>query len=447
MQVSPTYPPRKTDGWERLLDAVLVLLAIALPLATRLVPLLIALVVVAAVGVRLRHGAGEWRRMTWKGPLSWMACFYLLHVAGMAWSSNISFGLFDLEVKAGFLVFPLLLLIVPSTVQPDVPRIAGAFVRANVGAVVLCLIAALWRFASEWYLRHHGTLPEDPAWTNHFFESRFSFLLHPSYMAMYLSAALSFVLLGKAAPPKGAIRSWLVPSLLVLGVILCNSKMGWITLVAVFSLAGIGVWQDSQRRVRLLLVALGGAALFAILFLAFPTVSGKFFQALDATGTIDPSSDQSSALRRMAWDSALELFRKDPIKGVGTGDIKDELVSLYERRGYVHAAEKRMNAHSQFLQTMAALGLPGLFGLLGVVLVPMVRSVARHQRSCLVFWLIILLNWSVESMAEVQAGAVFVCLFAWLFELQATAVDSAAYSGTEPIPSPTHDPLQSPPHR
>jgi O-antigen ligase len=447
MQGSPTYPARKKEGWERLLDAVLVLLAIALPLATRLVPLLIALVVVAAVGVRLRHGAGEWRRMTWKGPLSWMACFYLLHVAGMAWSSNISFGLFDLEVKAGFLVFPLLLWILPSTVQPDVPRIAGAFVRANVGAVVLCLIAALWRFASEWYLRHHGTLPEDPAWTNHFFESRFSFLLHPSYMAMYLCAALSFVLLRKGAPPEGAIRSWLVPSLLVLGVILCNSKMGWITLVAVFFVAGIGVWQDSQRRVRILLVALGGVVLFVILFMAFPTVSGKFFQALDATGTIDPSSDQSSALRRMAWDSALELFRQDPIRGVGTGDIKDELVALYERRGFIHAAAKRMNAHSQFLQTMAALGLPGLAGLLGMVLVPLVLAMVRHQRICMAFWLIILLSWSVESMAEVQAGVAFVCLVAWLLEIHAMPGNGASFSGEQPIPSPTHDPLQSPPHR
>jgi O-antigen ligase len=399
------------------------------------------------VGVRLRHGAGEWRRMTWKGPLSWMACFYLLHVAGMAWSSNISFGLFDLEVKAGFLVFPLLLWILPSTVQPDVPRIAGAFVRANVGAVVLCLIAALWRFASEWYLRHHGTLPEDPAWTNHFFESRFSFLLHPSYMAMYLCAALSFVLLRKGAPPEGAIRSWLVPSLLVLGVILCNSKMGWITLVAVFFVAGIGVWQDSQRRVRILLVALGGVVLFVILFMAFPTVSGKFFQALDATGTIDPSSDQSSALRRMAWDSALELFRQDPIRGVGTGDIKDELVALYERRGFIHAAAKRMNAHSQFLQTMAALGLPGLAGLLGMVLVPLVLAMVRHQRICMAFWLIILLSWSVESMAEVQAGVAFVCLVAWLLEIHAMPGNGASFSGEQPIPSPTHDPLQSPPHR
>jgi O-antigen ligase len=223
--------------------------------------------------------------------------------------------------------------------------------------------------------------------------------------------------------------------------------MGWITLVAVFFVAGIGVWQDSQRRVRILLVALGGVVLFVILFMAFPTVSGKFFQALDATGTIDPSSDQSSALRRMAWDSALELFRQDPIRGVGTGDIKDELVALYERRGFIHAAAKRMNAHSQFLQTMAALGLPGLAGLLGMVLVPLVLAMVRHQRICMAFWLIILLSWSVESMAEVQAGVAFVCLVAWLLEIHAMPGNGASFSGEQPIPSPTHDPLQSPPHR
>jgi hypothetical protein len=34
----------------------------------------------------------------------------------------------------------------------------------------------------------------------------------------------------------------------------------------------------------------------------------------------------------------------------------------------------------------------------------------------MVFWLIILLNWSVESMAEVQAGVLFTAFFAWILE-------------------------------
>jgi O-antigen ligase len=435
MQGASTYPSRTTAGWERGLGIVLVLLAFSLPVAVMLVPALIAALLVAVVGMRLRHGAGAWRRITWKGPLLWMALFYLFHVLGMAWSTNTAFGLFDLEVKMAFLLFPVLLWVLPSSIRPDAPLVGRAFVWASVGSVLLSLVAAGWRFASEWHLRGQGLLPDDPAWTNHFFESRFSFLLHPSYMAMYLCTALALVMLRQAGPPEGAIRSWVVPALLVIGIILCNSKMGWLTLVAVFALTGIGAWHDTRRRARLLLVALGWAVLFAMLFMAFPTVSGKFFQALNATGAIDPSSDQSSALRRMAWDSAIELFRQDPLKGVGTGDIKDELVALYEERGYVHAAAKRMNAHSQFLQTMAALGLAGLALLSGMLLLPLVRAFRCQDRMSQAFWLIILLNWSVESMAEVQAGAVFVCFFAWLLEIQATSTNGAALTGTEPIPS------------
>lgn len=435
MQEGSTYPGRTTAGWDRSLGIVLVLLAVSSTVAVKLVPVLIAALLVAVVGIRLRHGAGAWRRVTWKGPLLWMTLFYLLHVLGMAWSSNTAFGLFDLEVKMAFLLFPVLLWVLPSSIRPDVPLVGRSFVRANVGSVVLCLVAAVWRFASEWHLRGQGLMPDDPAWTNHFFESRFSFLLHPSYMAMYLCMALALVLLGPAGPAQGAIRSWVVPALLVIGIILCNSKMGWLTLTVVFILAGMDIWQDPHRRVRLLLVALGGAVLFAVLFMAFPTVSGKFFQALNATGAIDPTSDQSSALRRMAWDSAIELFRQDPLKGVGTGDIKDDLVALYEERGYVHAAAKRMNAHSQFLQTMAALGLAGLALLSGMLLLPLVRAFRCRDRMSQAFWLIILLNWSVESMAEVQAGAVFVCFFAWLLEIQATSTNGAALTGTEPIPS------------
>jgi len=435
MEVRGPLGQASRSRWVQYLVSASMLLAIALPLAPSLVPLCIALVALATIGVRVQHGGGQWQRPSFTGALPWMALYYLLHVVGMGWSTNTTFGWFDLEVKAALLLFPVLFWVLPSNMEVDVPRIWRWFVWANVVAVILCLGASIGRFIHELQLRGQGLLPEDPAWTNHFFESRFSFLLHPSYMAMYLCMALALVILRQAGPAEGAIRSWVVPALLVIGIILCNSKMGWLTLVAVFALSGVGAWHDTRRRTRLLLVALGGALLFAMLFMAFPTVSGKFFQALNATGAIDPTSDQSSALRRMAWDSAIELFRQDPLKGVGTGDIKDELVALYEERGYVHAAAKRMNAHSQFLQTMAALGLPGLFVLLAMVLVPLVLAVQNRQRMSQAFWLIILLSWSVESMAEVQAGAVFVCFFAWLLEIQATTTNGAAFTGTEPIPS------------
>ncbi len=416
MEMCHVHGAQKDDrmGWARLLDTALILLAVALPFAMPIIPLFILLLAVAVIGLRVRQGGGAWRAPSLSSPMTWMALFYMLHVVGMAWTRNTGFGLFDLEVKASFMLFPVLWWVLPDGIRIHVTRVWSAFVWANAGAVLVCLAAACWRFGQEWVLREQGLLPAGAPWTNHFFESRFALFLHPSYMAMYVCFALALVQLG-AAGIGGRMR-WVLSALLVAGVILCNSKMGWLTLGVVIALAVRDAWNAPALRRGLLLLSGVGVLLFGLLFTAFPTVSGKITQAVSATGAIDPASDQSSALRRMAWDAATDLFRAQPFSGVGTGDIKDELIAVYQAKGYVHAETKRMNAHSQYLQSAAALGLPGLLAVLGLVLWPVARALRRGDLLALSFGLLILLNWSVESMAEVQAGVLFATVVGWWLE-------------------------------
>lgn len=404
----------RSEGWQRLLRTSIVWLAVALPFAVRVIPVFIVLIAVAVVALRMRQGRGKWNRPSLMNAMPWMALFYLLHLLGMAWTSNTSFGSFDLEVKAAFLLFPLLFWLLPKDHLMGRTSAWRAFAWANAGAVIVCLVVAIWHFGDECYLRNQGLLPDDPAWTNHFFESRFSLFLHPSYMAMYLCFALATVLFRKTGSQPMRFMEWAVPALLGLGIILCNSKMGWLTLGVVVGLAVLDAWQDVAMRRRLLVLSAAGVVLFAGLFVAFPTVSGKLTQAISATGAIDPASDQSSALRRMAWDSAAGLFRARPFTGVGTGDIKDELTAAYHTKGYVHAEAKRMNAHSQFLQSAAALGAQALLVVLAMLVLSGIAAWRSQDRTALAFWLIVALNWSVESMAEVQAGVLFTAFFGWL---------------------------------
>lgn len=412
------YPNNEQGStrWIQVLSIAVMLFAAALPFALRALPVLIGLVGLAVVVLRWKQGRGEWPTFSLASAWPWMALFYLVHLMGMGWTTNTDFGSFDLEVKVAFLLFPLMFWLLPRNIQFRPTKAWRAFAWSSAASVLVCLLAAGWRFAHEWYLRGQGLLPEDPAWTNHFFESRFALFLHPSYMAMYLCFALATVQQVGLGDRVASWVKWALLGLLVVGVILCNSKMGWLTLAVVIGLAMLDEWKDVRTRKRLIILSGVGLGLFFVLFAAFPTVSGKVTQAISATGAIDPTSDQSSALRRMVWDAATDLFLEQPTHGVGTGDIKDELSEIYHAKGYVHAEAKHMNAHSQYLQTAAALGLLGLLSLLAMLLVPLYRAFRIRDRHAMVFWLIILLNWSVESMAEVQAGVLFTAFFAWILE-------------------------------
>jgi O-antigen ligase len=63
--------------------------------------------------------------------------------------------------------------------------------------------------------------------------------------------------------------------------------------------------------------------------------------------------------RLRIWGAALDVFRENPISGVGLGDLGDELLG---RVGFGSGAEG--HAHSVYLQTLATAGVLGALALL-----------------------------------------------------------------------------------
>ena len=98
--------------------------------------------------------------------------------------------------------------------------------------------------------------------------------------------------------------------------------------------------------------------------------------------------------------------------------MKHELLKKYEERGYVHPLEQRLNAHGQFLQTATALGLLGLVTLCCLVLIPMINGLRKRDGLLVAFLALCAINWSVESMLEVQAGVVFLAFGAFMLALR-----------------------------
>ena len=136
----------------------------------------------------------------------------------------------------------------------------------------------------------------------------------------------------------------------------------------------------------------------------------------------------SAAIRTVVWKAAWDVGNHNLPWGTGTGDVKDELLLRYKEIGAVHAEERKLNAHNQFLQTFAALGLPGLAALLLLILVPLARLLLPRDpdgslRACAL--VLIALNFNVESMLELQAGAVFTGFLLWVLWWPRAAVSSS----------------------
>ncbi|MCW5898528.1 MAG: glycosyltransferase [Flavobacteriales bacterium] len=402
---------------DRLRRVLWIAVLTAMPLWPDALPALVAALLLAMAPWEKPRGTWSWP--SWRGALPWLAVYYLWHVAGMLWSEDHAHGLFDLEVKALMLLVPLIFAWGSGAWQRHTVFAGRVFVHTVAITFLALLLRSSWLFITELRLRDEGIYLEGLPYTNIFFTSYYSPWLHPSYLAMYGVFALALLTWtdreGTWPKPLRWLERYLWPAMLVLGVVLTASKTGWSALLLLLLHVLIARRKDHRLRRAALGIALGAAIVLGSLIASFSTVRGKITETWAALRQTDPDADDSSSARRLVWRAGASLVAEHPWCGTGTGDVKNELVRLYAERGYRHPLEKRLNAHSQFLQTAVALGLPAALWSLSLLLVPLYHA-RRDGRHIAVFLLLLAaLNWSVESMLEVQAGVVFFTLFAALF--------------------------------
>lgn len=389
------------DRWRALTACVF---AFTLPLAPAVLPLLLALWVATILIDR-----GVWRnrpllRIDAFAPAFWSVLLLLVHIVGMLWTSNTAFGWFDVGIKLPLLVLPMLTFL-PGARHAGHDAVLLSFCAGNMIAVLVCLGLAAVRATSS-----------DGLGIQEFITSAFSAVLHPSYFAWYLVTALACWFLGglKDRVPRAAGAAFVV--IMCVGLVFTGSRMGWITLPLVLVWSLIHGWRDSWTR-RVLLTLLLLSTLGAVVL---TTVSEHVrYRVIELFRPSTPAADpfSSAAVRTVTWKAAWEIGTWNMPMGTGTGDVKDELLLRYKEMGAQHALDNRLNAHNQFLQSFAALGFAGVLALVLMILLPLLRMLKRsgsdHALQACVL-VLLLLNFSVESMLEVQAGTLFTGWLLWV---------------------------------
>jgi len=410
--------PMPASILDRVRQGALGAVALAMPLWPDILPALLVLLVIALLPWQRPFTGLPFASLDGSSPLPWVLLWYAIHVLGMVWSTNSNHGWFDLEVKLLAALIPILFMGAPDVWRRYRTAVLRCFLWASALTMLFLMLRAGWLFQAELRLRATGHYPDGLPYTNIFYSSYFSPWLHPSYLAMYAVFALAVSAFAVSREDRSRwshlAEGRILPALLVVGVVLSASKIGWSALVLLAAQV-LGVrWKEANVRRWLLMGALSTAAFFTVLLVSFAGMRGKITEAWAALQGTEDTAHDSSAARRLVWSSAAALIAEHPWVGSGTGDVKDELVRTYADRQYTYPLEHRLNAHSQFLQTAVALGIPAALVLLASVLVPLVFAFRRRQHLFAAFLVLTAINWSVESMLEVQAGVIFFVFFAAL---------------------------------
>ncbi len=335
-----------------------------------------------------------------------LSVFYLLYVVGLLYTSNFEYAFFDLEVKFSLLIFPLIIATSGSDLleQLNIEEILTFYVGGCLLSMMLFLTNATVN-----YIQEHSV--------SVFYYERLSWYFHPGYLSMYYVFALAILInfFLKNLNRINYFRKFFIVLMIIffeIVVFLLSSKAGILSMLFVFAFLIIARTLNSRNYFRgiilfgaSLLLVWGTAVIFPVGFDRLKTAS----QVASHEGPVD--NKESTALRLTIWKAAGEIIQQHVWFGVGTGDVKDELINQYKSNKDPDVLKRKLNAHSQFLQTFIAIGIPGILFLLAMILIPGWISLWRGDYIYFLFLAIFAFNILVESMFEVQAGVIFFAFF------------------------------------
>jgi O-antigen ligase len=153
-------------------------------------------------------------------------------------------------------------------------------------------------------------------------------------------------------PGRRALAALIVP--VAIGLFLSGSRsgIGLATVGAALLLVLPGI--PGRRRAALLAVVL--AAVAAAVLIA-PRREGNVLERLGRLADPARTVDDRSSSRTVLWDSALRMFRRDPVAGGGLGAFAWELPNLLQESG--RTLPMRDNPGNAYLQALAETGILG----------------------------------------------------------------------------------------
>lgn len=342
------------------------------------------------------------------------AGLYLLYLAGMLWSENKDYGLFDLQVKLSLALFPVFFGTMDDGVTEPwrVKHYFLSFVSGCFAACIWCIVSAFVRF-------------QDTGDTAEFFYGKFSVLMHTSYFSMFINFSIFLILYYSYKNLQNSnryVKSFIFLVLLFFNliVILLSSKTGMLTLLLAYII--IAAWFIKQRQFTQSSVPLFFMVSMICMLLLSPQTYTRLKESgtsLESMDTVSNKAKDATSARILIWKASLELLTDDPWIGAGTGDVKDQLLQKYKETGISNALEHRLNAHNQYLQTWMTLGIAGLLFLFLMFLLPGFSAWKSNDFLYLSLLLLVTVNMLTESMFETQSGVVFYAFFnALLFRIR-----------------------------
>ncbi|MDZ7848206.1 MAG: O-antigen ligase family protein [Owenweeksia sp.] len=242
---------------------------------------------------------------------------------------------------------------------------------------------------------------------------------HPAYFSIYIGLSLIIAIklaTCQRARWKKAIL-YLSTGPMFLFLFLLQSRM---VVIAFFVVIIIFAFTLKRYRRVLLPLVIGLIALSTLIATLAPdNIASRFadFETLEYKKT---DTDFNGITVRLAiWEEAWAQIKKQPLLGVGLGDMRQTMLDAYAESGLQYALDRKLEPHNQYITSWLAMGLPGLLCLLWIFYLLIVPGFKSGDFIAYLSPLFLAISAISESVLIRHYGIVILCSLLFLQSLVA----------------------------
>ncbi|MBL4625223.1 MAG: O-antigen ligase family protein [Flavobacteriales bacterium] len=331
---------------------------------------------------------------------------YFLLIIGLLNTENKVNAFADLETKISLLLAPLIIGTVRFSRQ-QLRYIGKLFLFGCLVSMLIFLLISVYNF------HQNGN-------TDEFYYHKLARWIHPSYYSVYLNFMFAIfvryvVLNWNRIELRVKIMVGFLILLTAVFIFMLVARIGLLLLLGVmlWGILYMSIKYKKWKTSLAFLVIISGAIMAILLISDVPQrrfqVSMNEIARFNADGVVDSSE------RPFLWKAALLVIEDNWVIGVGTGDIKSELLLQYKKIGLEKAHREKLNTHNQILQTAVGNGILGGVLILLLLIIPVLKAVKYKNVLYILFVVSFGAFMLFESALEVQAGIVYFSFVNLLF--------------------------------
>ncbi len=352
--------------------------------------------------------------------------YFLITGLNVFRSSDISYGIFQIQEKLSLIFFPVILIGSNDKIKNNLTTILKVFIIANLAASFYCLGNAfinslitengnyrLQIYLNEFYANKSFWELINFRYT-YFSYTYLSVFMHPSYFSMFISFSVIIIIyffrikLIRKTGWKIAIIIAVLFFILMLYLLQSRAALITFGIMLVF-VPFIELKNRLKKRFAFISLAL---LIVSISFISTnKRIKSNLVEAWNVAENKEKPALAESDLRIQLWYTSVQLIKDNFWFGTGPANLTDKLIMKYEALGFTRAAEDELNAHNQYLESFSGLGIFGFLSLMFILVYSFIIAIKKHNYLLFFLILILSINFLFESILNRMSGVLFMMFF------------------------------------